>query len=65
MYTGLVQLLHIIEPAISIGEYLSHSLYDEQIDIDLLHDYFRVIFHVEGKYLLPGNWQDRENWRRG
>ena len=53
MYTGLVQLLHIIEPAISIGEYLSHSLYDEQIDIDLLHDYFRVIFHVEGKYLLP------------
>lgn len=53
MNAELFKFLSGITENISIRNYLDRSVYDELIEIDLEHDTFRMLSHIENKYFLP------------
>ena len=38
---------------LSLIDYLYNSSSDEIVEIDILHDTFKQIYHTEGKYFIP------------
>ena len=53
MKTDLLYLYNAVKENTSFQEFMEATPYDELFEIDLLHDTFKAIFHMGGKYLLP------------
>ena len=53
MKTDLLYLYNAVKENTSFQEFMEATPYDELFEIDLLHDTFKTVYHMEGKYLLP------------
>ena len=52
----------------TIKDRLDHSPFDEQVEIDVINDHIRNIYHAEGKFFVPVNdasWMDLFRYASG